>query len=287
MDSDSLAVRVLPDDFLIRSHFEQLWRVAVCTSGGVAGDDDVAIGENLAAAWVLQPVAGEVVVGQRPDDLAIGVEVDYAVSVSAADKRVSVSVSDRGERPTVYLVFGIARCGCVQIAQNLAVAGIVEDGEVEQVWCQVRSVGELAGHPGLHVMVLRLAGERELDHHFAGSADFKQSWIIACFRDDERTVGCGLSTVDLALSAFPDQCFHAVGSDADDGSSTETFRFAQRQNDRTVIQHVAVPGGGRMRPARFSVGSHDVGVLAASKKAVLDPLSTHDVADDAQEECCQ
>jgi hypothetical protein len=53
MDSDFLAVDVSPHDFLVTSYFKQLRGMAVCAAGGVAGDDYVAVGENLTTAWVL------------------------------------------------------------------------------------------------------------------------------------------------------------------------------------------------------------------------------------------
>lgn len=282
MDSGPLSVGVFPHDLFLSSHFNQLRSVPVFTTACVACDDDVAIGENLATAGVLQPVSGKVVVGECPGDLAVGVEVDDSVSVSTADERVTISVLDGGEGPGVNLVFGVARSSCVQLAQDFAVAGIVEYRKVQQMWCKEGSVGELASHPGLHVMVLLLTSQGELQYHVASGTDFEQSGIVARLSDDKRVIRGWLRAVDLALSAFPDQCFLAFGSDGDDSSAAVAFRFAQRQNDRAVVQYVAVASGGRIRPARFSIGFHDVGLLATREKAVRDLLSTRAVAKDAE-----
>lgn len=286
MDSDFLPICVFPHDLLVASHFEQLRSTGIGTASGVAGDDDVSAGENLTAAWILEPVAWEVVVSESPDHLPFGVKINDSVSVSAADERVSVSVPDRREGPGVDLVFGVVRSGCVQLAQNPAVAGIVENGEVQQVRCEKSPVGKLTSHPRLHVVVLLLTGQREFQNHLAGSTDFEQSGIVPRLGDDERAIGCRLSAVDFALRAFPDQRFLAIRGDADDGS-TITLRLAQRQNNRTVFQHVTVASSGWIRPARFSVSSHDIGLLATREKAVRDFLSNRCVANDAEKECRQ
>jgi len=205
MNSDLLTVGVLPDHLFLRGDFEQFGSMPVRAASRVARYDDVSVGQNLAAAWILQPVAREVVVGQRPDDFSFGIEVDDSIAVSAADECVSVSVADCGEWPRVDFVIGVACGSCVQLSEDLSFARIMIDGKVQQMRRQVSAVGELASHPSLHVMVLFLTGQREFQNYITGHADFEQSGIVACFRDDEGAVGCRLGTVDLTLSSLPDE----------------------------------------------------------------------------------
>ncbi len=292
VDADLLAVAVGPHDLLVSCHFHEFGCVHVGSAARVAGDDDVPIWQHLGSAGVLQPCTGKVFVGQRPDDFATGVEVNDSVPVRAANQGLPVTVTDRGEGPRVNFVLGIARHGGVQLAENLALVVIMKDGEIQEVRHQVGSIGKLASHPSLHVMVLLLAGQREIQNHFTGGTDLEQSGVVARFRDDKRAVGGWLSAVDFALGAFPNQRLFSAGSDLDDGSSAMTFGFVDGQDDRAIVEHVTIACCGRIGPTCLAVRAHQVGLLTASQEAVGDVLSLGRVARDgaaehAAQECDQ
>ena len=53
--------------------------------------------------------------------------------------------------------------GVFDLPDDLALGGVLADDLVEQLRDEVVAVGQLAGHPGLEVVVLRLGLERDLD----------------------------------------------------------------------------------------------------------------------------
>ena len=163
MDANSLAVGVFPHDLFVAINLEQFWCPRIFPAAGITCDDDVAVGQDLTAARILQPRSRKVVVGQLPDDLSIGVEVDNAVSVRAADQRLAVAVMDRREWPRVNLSLCVAGDGRVQLADDLAIDVVIQHREVKQVRNEIRPVGKLASHAGLQMMIRLLTLQRELD----------------------------------------------------------------------------------------------------------------------------
>lgn len=71
VDANLLSVAVGPHHLFVSGHFKQFWSIHVRSPAGVAGDDKVAIGKQLSSARILQPFAGKVLVGQRPDHVAV------------------------------------------------------------------------------------------------------------------------------------------------------------------------------------------------------------------------
>ena len=285
MDSDLLAIGVLPHDLLLCGHLKQLGSVRVCTACCVTGDDDMAVGKHLRTTRILQPVSGKVIIGQRPDDLSVGIEINDAISVRAADERLIIAVTNGSERPSVNLVFIVAGNSRVQFFEHVTVAGVVKDGKVQQMRGEECSIGQFASHSRLHVMILLLTGERKLDNDFSVWLDFEEPGIVSRFGDDERAVGGRVSAVDLTLRPLPDEGFLPVWRDLHNGAAAVFPRFAKRQNDGAVVQDVAISGGSRISPASFAILFHDVGVLAAREKAVRDLLCNGTVANESQEEC--
>lgn len=203
--------------------------------------------------------------------------------MSATDECLSLAMANRGERPSVNFVIVVAWNGGVQFAQDLTFGRIVEHGKVEKVRGKIGAIGKFASHACLHVMIFLLTREREFENYLSSAADLEQSGGVARFRDDKRSVGGWLGTVDFALGAFPNQCLLTIGSDANDGSSTMTFGFVQRQNNRAVVEYITIASGGRICPARFPVGPHDVCLLAARQKTVSDVLRHDHAGGEAKE----
>src|SRR5258706_210037 len=189
------AAAIGPDDFLVRGDFQKLH---IGFSGrAVAGDDGVAVGQTLGAAGIVEERSWQVGVGELPDDFSILVHFDHHVAVGAVDERVAVFESNGGEGPGIFRF--LWRGG---LPDDYAGRCIFADDLVEQVGDEIVAVGQLAGHAGLHVVIVDLALEGEFDEDFAVVVNFQEAGLWAGFGEEYVAVGERLCAVDFALGAF-------------------------------------------------------------------------------------
>ena len=101
-----------------------------------------------------------------------------------------MSVLPSSRRMAVNGMFGV-----FTLPDDLALRRVLADDLVEQLRHQVVAVGQLAGHAGLQMMVLRLSLERDFDEDLALAIDFQQARLVA-----------GLGEQDLPLRRAAGRC---------------------------------------------------------------------------------
>ena len=131
--AECLTIGVRPDDFLVTRDFEHFGSVGIRSPGGITGDDKVSVGQDLAAAWILQPRPGQVFVVQLPVDFSVGVKIDDAIAMRTTNQCFAIGVTNRSERPRVNRVLGVVGNRRIQFADDHALVVVMENSKVQKM----------------------------------------------------------------------------------------------------------------------------------------------------------
>lgn len=256
VDTTRLRVGVGPDDFLGTVDFGH---ADFTRLGSVTGDDRVAIRKALDAARILDGTSGEIIVGDLPHNLGLGIELHHHVSVGATDEGIAIGKTDRGECPVRGLRFPHNLARPIEFTYDL----------VEQVRHEEVTVLQAAGHPGLHVEVGQLTLDRDLQGDVEILVQFKDPRFRAGFSDHVTPFGKGHDGVDFVLSALPFGFDLARCSQFEQSATGEFLALGNGEQDVAVLEDPSVPSRSGVGPGGGAVFCDDSGLTSGGEEGVL------------------
>ncbi len=185
-----------PDDLFVRGEFENVRHAVV--RGAVAANDHVSVVEKVAAAGIGEAIF-DVFAGGDPDRFSVLVEDNRLVAVGEVGHDLVVLEKDGGEGPVFLLAAAELRKVGFDSADDFAIGFVFLDGEGKEVWNEVVSIWEFAGHAGLHVGVVGLRLERAFDGNGAIRRDLQETGFFTEFGDEGVPVGESLGGADFAI----------------------------------------------------------------------------------------
>lgn len=221
MDAGFAVVGVGPDELLGAGDFEEL---DLARSGVMAGDDGIAIRQALTTTGVVDRFAGEIIVAEFPDGLALGVDFNYEVAQGTADEGIAIGQADGGEGPV----------GCFDFPDDLAFGGVFADDLVKELGDEIVAIGELATHAGLQVMIIGLRLERYFNSDFALGIDLEQARFGAGLGEEHIPIVELLHGIHFGLGSLEGEDFLAIASDLGHTAAGVFVALVQGEQDVAV-----------------------------------------------------
>lgn len=215
------AVSEAPHNLFVPCDLKQFHGVAL---GSVAGHNKITVRKQLSAARVFERCIRKVVVRNAPHFIAFRIHFDHAIAVGEVYKCVAVWNSDRGEWPAVLRQFRR-----LVLPDNRALRSVFSHHPIEQLRYKVVSIGQAAGHAGLHVMVGELALYRGFDDDFSGPINFKDPRVGSCLRKQDVAVTQQLGSIHLGLRTLVFEENFIFPCDLHHAPAGIVFGFRKRQ----------------------------------------------------------
>ncbi len=189
VDAVAEAIRCCPEHFLVLVELDQLDRNPARAVGRL---HNIAIGEQLRAATVLEGGTREVIVGDLPDLFATLVEFDIDVAIRTRHQRIAILHPQRTKCPVWRL----------RLPDNAAIRRKLAHTGIKQIRHQVVAIRELTRHPRLHMVIASLCLQSNLNLHLAAWRNLEQPWIRTRLNKQRIAIRAALARVHLRLRAL-------------------------------------------------------------------------------------